>query len=238
MGKKKVSEAQRWQIIRLLKEKTKSQQEIADLVGVSKKCVFITKCNYEKTKRSLGPKNYQGLGDPQSLPVEMSLTFLERKSRVFVKRFTYEKYHPKFCLPKLQNGGGSGGIWGCINHQGTGCCTIYSGRINQFVYMENMENHLLPSAEIFFDQSQDWIFQQNGACSNNSHSVRNWFQEKQIPVLPWCSRSPDLNTKENLKSILFDEWLKVPIDVVKNMIESMSKRVADCIKDKGGHFKC
>ncbi|CAF1042998.1 unnamed protein product [Brachionus calyciflorus] len=80
MSKRQVSEAQRWQIIGLLKGNTKSQQEKADLVGVSRKCVFTTKCNYEKTT---GTKE------------------------LFVKRFTYEKYHPKFCLPKLQNGKGS-----------------------------------------------------------------------------------------------------------------------------------
>ena len=51
-----------------------------------------------------------------------------------------------------------------------------------------------------------------------------------------------VNTKitsvEHLKSVLFDEWLKVPSEIVKNMIESMPKRVAECIKAKGGHFKC
>ncbi|CAF0787459.1 unnamed protein product [Brachionus calyciflorus] len=100
--------------------------------------------------------------------------------------------------------------------------------------METLENHLLPSAEIFFDHSQDWIFQQDGSSSHTAHSVRNWFQEKQIPVQPWCPRSPDLNPIENLwsyidhkmvntkitsveylKSVLFDEWLKVPSDIVK-----------------------
>ena len=188
---------------------------------------------------------------------ESNFEVLNRKSRVFVKRFANEKYHPKFCLPKLQNGGGSVGIWGCINHKGTGCCSIYTGRINQFVYMDTLENQLLPSAEIFFDQSQHWIFQQDGASSHTAHSVRDWFQEKQISVLPWCPRSPDLNPIENLwsyidhkmvntkitsvehlKSVLFDEWLKVPSEIVKNMIESMPKRVAECIKAKGGHFKC
>ena len=45
-----------------------------------------------------------------------------------------------------------------------------------------------------------------------------------------------VNTKissvEHLKSIHFDEWLKVPNEIVKNMIESISKRVAECIKAK------
>ncbi|RMZ94645.1 hypothetical protein BpHYR1_015775 [Brachionus plicatilis] len=53
-----VTEAQRWQIIGLLKDKTKSQQEIADLVGVSRKCVFTINCNYERLR---WPNNYQGL---------------------------------------------------------------------------------------------------------------------------------------------------------------------------------
>ena len=123
--------------------------------------------------------------------------------------------------------------------------------------MDTLENQLLPSAEIFFYQSQDWIFQQDGASAHTAHSVRDWFQEKQITVLPWCPRSPDLNPIENLwsyidhkmvntkitsvkhlKSILFDEWLKVPSEVVKNIIESMPKRIAECIKAKGGRFKC
>ncbi|RNA32440.1 prenylcysteine oxidase-like [Brachionus plicatilis] len=45
----KISEAQRLQIFGLLKDKIKSQQEIADLVGASRKCVITTKRNYEKT---------------------------------------------------------------------------------------------------------------------------------------------------------------------------------------------
>ncbi|RNA38365.1 hypothetical protein BpHYR1_035455 [Brachionus plicatilis] len=49
VGKKKVSVTQRWQLIGLLKDKTKFQQEIADLVAVSRKCVITTKPNYEKT---------------------------------------------------------------------------------------------------------------------------------------------------------------------------------------------
>ncbi|RNA43729.1 hypothetical protein BpHYR1_016995, partial [Brachionus plicatilis] len=44
-----LSEAQRWKIIGLLKDKTKSQQEMADLGRVSRKCMITTKRNYEKT---------------------------------------------------------------------------------------------------------------------------------------------------------------------------------------------
>ncbi|CAF0707147.1 unnamed protein product [Brachionus calyciflorus] len=104
--------------------------------------------------------------------------------------------------------------------------------------METMENHLLPSAEIFFDQDQDWIFQQDEASSHTAHSVRNWFQEKQIPsYIDHKMVNTKITSVEHLKSVLFDEWLKFPSDVVKNMIESMPIRVAECIKAKGGHLK-
>ncbi|RNA08376.1 Paired box and Transposase domain containing [Brachionus plicatilis] len=181
MGKKKVSESQTWQIICLLKDKTKSQQEIADLVGVSRKCVITTKRNYEKKSvvkelpRSGRPRKLTSRDESyifrkvrinpttsyRQLTFDFSskfpnvtvskdtaikkplLTVLDRSKRlkwckerqrwtgqkVFVKRFANEKYHPKFCLPKLQNVGGSVGICGCINYRGTGCCSIYTGNL-------------------------------------------------------------------------------------------------------------
>ena len=42
---------------------------------------------------------------------------------------------------------------------------------------------------------------------------------------------------KHLKEVLQNEWSNVPIEFVKNMIESMPKRVAACIKAKRGHFK-
>ena len=45
-----------------------------------------------------------------------------------------------------------------------------------------------------------------------------------------------IKSVEHLKSVLFNECLKIPIELVKNMIESMPKPVAESIKAKGGHF--
>ncbi|RNA39595.1 hypothetical protein BpHYR1_051150, partial [Brachionus plicatilis] len=45
MGKKSVTNEVRCQIIGLLKDKTKSNREIAKLVGVSEKCVRTTRKN-------------------------------------------------------------------------------------------------------------------------------------------------------------------------------------------------
>ena len=195
ISKKKASNEQKWQIIGLLKDKTKTQRDIAKLVGVSQKCVHTTKKNFEMTSRvdnlkrsgrtqiltprdesyifrqvrktpsisyrqlaadfndkfeniriskdtvrrvllKKGLESFTAIRKPM-LTVkdrikrykwckerlhwtvtdwekvvfsdESNFEVLNRKSRVFVKRFKNEKYHPKFCLPKLQNGGGSVG---------------------------------------------------------------------------------------------------------------------------------
>lgn len=187
---------------------------------------------------------------------ESNFEVLNRKTRVMVKRFKNEKYHPKFCTPRLQKGGGSAGIWGCISYKGTGVSNIYTGRINQHVYINTLENNLLPSADLLYEPDDHWIFQQDGASAHTARSVRGWFNDKSIEVLPWCPRSPDLNPIENiwsyidtkmvkiritsvehLKQVLHDEWLKVPIEIVQKVIESMPKRVLACYKAKGGHFK-
>ena len=244
MGKKKVTDNVKWQIVGLLKGGGKTQQEIAELVGVSQKCVSSIKKKHESTgqvsdlRRSGRPRklnfrdesyffsqirknptlNYKNLavdfnakfsnvkvskatirrllikkGLESHTAVrkplltakdrikrykwckqrlnwtdndwgrvifsdESNFEVFNRKSRVIVKRFDNEKYHPKFCVPRLQNGGGSAGIWGCISSKGTGVCNIYTGRINQFVYKDTLENQLLPSVELFYNPEDYWIF--------------------------------------------------------------------------------
>lgn len=187
---------------------------------------------------------------------ESNFEIFNRKNRIMVKRKKSEKYHPKFCVPRVQKGGGSVGIWGCISHKGTGCCNLYDGRINQYVYIETLENNLIPSAHLFYGESDNWIFQQDGATAHTAISVKKWFQDNKITVMPWCPRSPDLNPIENLwsyvdfklaqiqitslpqlKEELFKIWQEIPHDFVMRLIESMPNRVKACYKARGGHIK-
>ena len=59
-----------------------------------------------------------------------------------VKRLGSEKFDTKFCVPRLQGGGGSVGIWGCISHKGIGYSNIYEDRINQYAYIGTLESCL------------------------------------------------------------------------------------------------
>jgi transposase len=187
---------------------------------------------------------------------ESNFEVFNRKSKVWIKRLASEKYDSKFIIPRLQGGGGSAGIWGCFSYHGTGVCNVYTGRINQHTYINTLENCLFPSATLFYGDNENWQYQQDGAPAHTAHSVRDWFVENNIKVMPWCARSPDLNpieniwswmdwkmskTKftsvENLKESLQEIWLQVPKETCMKLIESMPKRVRACIKAKGGHFK-
>jgi len=186
---------------------------------------------------------------------ESNFEVFNRKGRVFVKRLRAEKYSQRFVIPRLQGGGGSAGIWGCISHKGSGCCYLYTGRVNQYSYIRCLEDALLPSADLFYDH-QNYIFMQDGAPAHTAHTVKDWLDENDIRLLDWCPRSPDLNPIENiwaymdthlarinitsvehLKEVLRDVWLKIPHELVMRLIESMPRRVRACIQAKGGHFK-
>ena len=62
---------------------------------------------------------------------ESNFEVVNCKSRLIIKRLAGEKFKEHFCVPRIQGGGGSVGIWGCFSHKGTGSYNIYNGRINQ-----------------------------------------------------------------------------------------------------------
>ena len=83
---------------------------------------------------------------------ESNYTVINRKNKVIVRRHHNEKYHSRFIVPRLQGGGGSVGIWGCITYDGPGLHMLYDGRMDQHRYIETLENYLMPTKDIFFGE--------------------------------------------------------------------------------------
>ena len=115
-----------------------------------------------------------------------------RKSRLIIKRLADEKFKERFCVPRIQGGGGSVGIWGCFSHKGRGSYNIYNGRINQYNYKKTLESKLLPKARPFYGRRQQWIFQHDGATAHTAISLKEWLDWKNFTIMPWPARSPDL----------------------------------------------
>jgi len=70
------------------------------------------------------------------------------KKKVIVRRHHNEKYHSRFIVPRLQGGGGSVGILGCITYDGPGLHMLCDGRMDQHRYIDTLENYLMPTSPI------------------------------------------------------------------------------------------
>lgn len=186
---------------------------------------------------------------------ESNYQVINRKCKVLVRRLKNEKYSDRMVVPRLQGGGGSIGIWGCISIHGAGLCSLYQGRLNARRYIEILENNLIPSRDLFFGETSDWQFQQDNAPCHTAKAVSKWFNENQISPLIWPARSPDLNPIENiwawmdkkltetritnladLEKRLNEIWDSITVDYCRNLFNSIFTRCKLCIKNKGGHI--
>ena len=78
---------------------------------------------------------------------ESNFTVINRKTSRTVRRFSYEKYRRDFLKPKLQGGGGSIGIWGSMSWHGVDRCKMYLGRMDQWRYMDTLNDCVLPGIQ-------------------------------------------------------------------------------------------
>lgn len=70
-----------------------------------------------------------------------------------------------------------------------------------------MEDVLLPSVEAGYGKEINIVLIQNNSSVHCSRIVTEWIEEhNQITVLPWPSKTPELNPTENLWGIIMRQW--------------------------------
>lgn len=201
-----------------------------------------------KEHKSWGPDKWRSVVFSDEMNIEVD----NRKGRVMLRRMAHEKYNDDCILKRTKQGSGSIGIWACMHYSGVKFFKIFDGRLNAVRYIEILEDCLQPQLD-FAGGKEHTIFQQDNAPCHRANVCIEWFSEQEINILKWPANSPDLNCIENLWSwldkqiateeprskdhlieIVTKHLNNVPIDIVKNLIDSMPRRIIECIKNSGG----
>lgn len=154
--------------------------------------------------------------------------------------------------PRLQAGGGSVMVWGAISINGVIPLHRLQGILTSVTYTNILEADLLTFLE---RQQQQFVFQQDNATAHSARRTMTWFQEHNIEVLKWPPCSPDLNIIENVWATVKreldnrrdirgkDELFQTASEIfngldagyILNLFNSLPKRIAECIRNRGGH---
>jgi len=175
----------------------------------------------------------------------------------YVWRNPQEKYDPKCLIPTFKSGQESVMVWGCFTKNKLGPLVRLEGKITAIVYIEMLEKNLLPFINSL-ENKNNYIFQEDNAPIHTARIAKQWKENNNIASLPWPAQSPDLNPIENLWDeldrnvrkhkplpknrdhlwqILQEEWLNLDENIYKNLVDSMPRRIAAVIANKGNATK-
>ena len=122
--------------------------------------------------------------------------------------------------------------------------------MDQHQYKSILENVMEPYS--FENMPVHYIFQHDNDPKHTSRLVKCWISDQNIDVLDWPPQSPDLNPIENLWAIvkrdlkdknprnndeLFQlvqqSWENISLQTCQRLIQSLPKRLANVVKNKG-----
>lgn len=144
-------------------------------------------------------------------------------------------------------------VWGGIGYHSRTPLVRIAGTLNSQRYIsEVLEPVVLP----YLQGLPTAIFQQDNARPHVARIVQEFFVNRQIELLPWPARSPDLSPIENMWSMVAQRltqitppavtpdqlwqrveaaWSAVPQEHIQSLFESMPRRVAAVISNNGGY---
>ncbi|GFT87191.1 transposable element Tc1 transposase [Trichonephila clavipes] len=159
-------------------------------------------------------------------------------------------HHPKHTIPTVKHGGGSVMVWGCMAASRVGKLVFIDGIMHKMAYLNVLQNNLKESADKL-GLGSNFIYQQDNDPKHTAFVVKEWLLYHCRNQLNTPPQSPDLNvienlwshleravqkhqitSKEQLKSVLQEEWLNIAPETTRHLVESMPRRLEAVISAK------
>ena len=158
----------------------------------------------------------------------------------------------------MKFGGGGVNVWSCITWQGVGFSCKIDETLDAELYSNILKEELMQTLEYYNLDINSTIFQQDNDPKHTSNLAKQTLKDLKLKVMEWPSQSPDLNPIEHFwnhvarelkrkgklfstKNQLWESLQKVleekNKELCRNLIGTMSRRVLDVIKAKGGQTK-
>jgi transposase len=144
-------------------------------------------------------------------------------------------------------------VWGCLCFNGVGTLCRVQGNINSEKYIDILDTNLWPVIVRHFPNGS-YLFQDDNAPVHRSRRTQEFIARNRIKGMSWPAQSPDLNIIENvwlyikrkLQSQLHninsaDElfqhtlriWQDINLHYVRNLYNSVPRRIQQVIRLKG-----
>ena len=172
--------------------------------------------------------------------------------RVYVWRKAGEGWRPDL-VPKQNGRKLSVMVWGCLCFDGVGTLSRVNGNINAQKYIEILDDNLWPVLVRHFPAG-NYLFQDDNAPVHRARIVQEFIARNRIKNMSWPAQSPDLNIIENvwlyikrklqqrmhrintendLYAQTLNIWQDITQNYVRNLYQSIPRRILQVIRLKG-----
>jgi transposase len=191
---------------------------------------------------------------------EASVEVGKESRECLVWRREGERYLQECLAPTFKSGRTSLMIWGCITYGKRGPLVRIPSNMRKGQDYVNLilSNHLW---DFYLEMSEEKgvvLVMEDGAPSHRSKVAQNFRTENELGTISHPPQSPDMNPIEHvwkrLKTLvnqrptrpqnldelwvaLQEEWLKIDVEFINSLIESMPRRVAALYTSKGRSTK-
>lgn len=167
-----------------------------------------------------------------------------------------ERYAQCNFSERVQYQGGSVMVWGGICFEARTELYFINGNLNAVRYIDEiLLDHVVPFGPFI---GENFLFMHDNARCHTAHIVSQCLDDWNIRRMDWAARSPDLNpiehiwdylgrrvrargaaiqTLDDLRIALEEEWNQIPQIEIQNLIRSMPQRMRDTIQARGGNTR-